>query len=155
MKRFLAILGIVAFVGGGWLVAIKDPGHQPLIDADRTRLAETELEGYAAGWVFWELSGVGNPGRAEEIRAESGRNDELNPGAVLHAFCLGAQAAGFEGSLDRDCEEWLIANRAWPTYNGRLSYAWNDAHPYPYGALGEGPGVQDNSRTGGREEIVR
>ena len=153
MNRLLAVLGILALVAGFWLVAIKPPGHVPRLDANRIRLAETEVEGYASGFVFWD--DTNNAQATAEIRAESAYSDEYDLTVVLPAFCLGAQAAGFQGSLKIDCEDWMVANEAWPTYNGNLSYAWNDAFPYPYSGFGGKADIGDDSRTGEREEIQR
>ncbi len=88
MKKFLVFLGIVALLLGAYLVGFKEPGHVPLLDANRQRLAETEAEGWAAGWTFWKTSGTGSDIMAEEKRAETALPTEYDPRKVLHSFCV-------------------------------------------------------------------
>ena len=152
---FLAGLGIVVLLLFGYAGFVKAPGHVSLLDANRTRLAETYREGWASGWTLIKTGAAGNARMAQEQRdLHSAHSDEYDPAAVLPAFCAGAIAAGFKGNLQADCLDVLRDLRLWPTYDGGLTRAWNNAFPYPLGAFGTAP-PPDDSRTGPREEQLR
>lgn len=132
---------------------MRDPGHVPLFDADLNRLAESELEGYCAGKVFWVERG-GNAEMAADCRAANPQmDDQYNLGVVQMAFCLGARASGFSGDVTVDCLQVLEQNQLWPTYDGSITDAWTKANPYPGDVWA--PPSGSGSRTGGREPAPR
>lgn len=152
MNKLLAILAISTVLIGGLLI-MKDPGHVPLFDADLNRLAESELEGFCAGKVFWVDRG-GNPEEAAACRAEYSQMDnDYHLDRVQMAFCLGVQAAGWPGDPRIECLDILQAHSLWPTYDGALTDAWTKANPYPGDIWA--PPAGTGSRTGGREPAPR
>lgn len=152
MNKLLAILAISTVLIGGFLV-MRDPGHIPLFDADLNRLAESELEGYCAGKVFWVERG-GDAEMAADCRAANPAMDnQYNLGTVQWSFCLGAKAAGFGGDVTVDCLQVLEQEQLWPTYDGSITNAWTKANPYPGDVWA--PPAGSGSRTGGREPAPR
>jgi len=149
-KRLLANVGgiivvllVLAYVG-------NRPGHIPPYDANLTRLAETERQGYCAGEVGWETSFAGDAARAAACRAErpelSGR---VNMAATVRGFCQAILDQGWDGYMDA-CLGIIADQQLWPTYDGSLTDQWNRARPYPNSALGGTSETPDGSRTGGR-----
>lgn len=158
MKRFLAVSGVFMVLLGGVYVG-RPQGHVPPFDADLRRLAETELEGFCSGLIYWQTRGQGSAADAKACRAEEDKSTEVDLRVVQLAFCRGAREGGFPGDVVTDCLLVLQALELWPTYDGQLSEAWNRAYPYPYpndfeAAPTDGR-AQPGSRTGEREELTR
>ena len=155
LLRSLLALGAVALLLFGFAGFILAPGHVPLLDANRTRLAESYLEGWASGFTYIRTGGSGSATIAAEQRESHAALDNTYDPTVVHsAFCGGAVAAGFGGNAQTDCVDVLVDLQWWPTYDGELTGAWNDAFPYPLGALGEAP-AEDSGRTGDRPIVER
>lgn len=152
MRRFLALLAISTVLIGGFLV-MKDPGHVPLFDSNLARLAESELEGFCSGLVYWDSEGAGSESLAKDCRATyTDMSAVYDLTTVQWAFCVGVVAAGFNGDPTTDCLQFLQQERYWPTYDGALTNAWAKGYRYPgdvFVAVGNG------SRTGDREEAPR
>ena len=156
LLRFLLVLGVVAVLLFGFAGFILAPGHVPLLDANRQRLAETYQEGWASGFTYMQTGGDGSASIAAEARDSHPEfNQDYNPTIVVAAFCTGAVVGGFSGNMQTDCIDVINELRWWPTYDGQLTFAWNDAFPYPLGALGEAPPEDSGGRTGGRPTIAR
>jgi hypothetical protein len=154
MNRFLAVLGTVVLLLGllaGWVL---EPGHVPLLDANRIRLAETHRQGYAAGVVFAKTNGGGSATMAEELRMESTLPDDFSPPVVIPAFCAGIVDGGFPIDVG-SCIDIMKFERYWPTYDGRISAAWNRAYPWPGGPLQSDHNDSNDGRTGPRGGFER
>lgn len=155
MIRFLAFLGTVVLLLGllvGWVL---EPGHVPLLDANRTRLAETYKEGFVSGFVFARTSGRGSADMVEETRQNyASLVDDFDPQAVIPAFCGGLVAGGFAIEIS-NCTDIMRDNQYWPTYDGALTWAWNAAYPWPGGPLVTVHTGEESGRTGGREGFER
>jgi hypothetical protein len=156
MRKLLGLMGIVVLLGAGVYVG-RPAGHIPPYDANLVRLAETELEGYCSGRTFWQTQGYGNAEQAALCREEYAGQypDTPNLGRVQLAFCLALTHVGYQGGVDT-CMAIVRTNQYWPTYDGRISAAWNRARPYPLreGLTGEQEET-DGSRTGEREGATR
>ena len=156
LLRFLLVLGVVVVLLFGFAGFILAPGHVPLLDANRVRLAETYQEGWASGFTYMRTGGEGNAGMAAEARADHpDLNQDYDPPVVVSAFCSGAVAGGFRGNQVTECINVINDLRWWPTYDGELSSSWNNAFPYPLGALGEAPPEDSGGRTGDRPIVTR
>ncbi len=151
MRIFVAI-SLALIIGG--LVYISWPtGHIPPYDANLTRLAETELQGYCAGKAFWESGGAGGGGgRASACRSELKKrySSKSNLLVVQEAFCRAIVDMGWEGKL-RDCLNIMTDQQYWPTYDGNITNAWNRARPYPRPIISGAAGSGDSSRTGSHQ----
>ncbi len=159
MRRLLAIGGVLAVLVGGLYVG-RPQGHVPPFDADLRRLAESEIEGYCSGLVYWTTRGQGNAAEAKACRSAEDKGTEVDLRAVQMAFCQGAREGGFPGDVVTDCLLVLQAVELWPTYDGQLTDAWSRAYPYPYpddfeAVPTDGDRPQPGSRTGPREEMTR
>jgi hypothetical protein len=161
MKKLLAVLGVVSVLTMGVLVwFIERP--VPLLDADRSLLAQTYNEGYCSGTVFVKSNGRGDEYEAEECRnnfKDEETNNEIDHSKVPNGFCQGILNAGLPVPVD-ECVVILRTNTLWPTLDGRLSNSWNRAYPYP----GMAVNLQDDTggrtgevgdRTGDRETFIR
>lgn len=149
--RKLAVLAVIALIGGAWYV-VRDPGHVPLFDASLQRLAETEAEAHCAGVTFWTNRGQANPAEAEDCRTTSDQSTEFDLTVVQPAFCRAVTDQGYEGGVD-NCLNILEGQKLWPTYDGGLTGAWSDTAPYPGDrALVVPP---SDSRTGSRDGFSR
>ena len=149
-KRLLANLGGLAVVVVMLAYAGNRPGHIPPYDANLTRLAETERQGYCAGEVGWKTEFAGSADQAAACRADhpeqSGR---VSMAATARGFCQAVLNQGWNGFME-ECLDILRENQYWPTYDGALTNQWNRARPYPNSALGGASDQTDSSRTGGR-----
>lgn len=150
INKLLAVGGVVALALGLFML-VRDPGHIPLLDANRTLLAETEAEGYCAGQVFMDTRGYGrNPQMMQDCIEDSTKQKEYDHSIVTRAFCEGVRSKGLPLSMD-DCLGAMIPNRYWPTMGGHLTNSWNKKFPYPGDALTTAQADSD-SRTGGRDD---
>lgn len=146
--RKLAILALVALIGGAWFI-VRDPGHIPIFDAGLQRLAETEAEGYCAGEVFWSTRGVGDEKAAQTCRAGQ-VNGERDLRAVQPAFCRAIENAGYSGP---SCIDIMENFQYWPTYVGGITDNWSETAPYPLDLAFTTPDT--DSRTGTRDGFSR
>jgi len=150
-NRLMAIGGILALVVG--LVLLVLPVQRiPLLDANRTVLAESEREGYCTGRTYAETRGRGDKNLAGECRAESSLPNVIDWNVVQGAFCRGLIASGFPITQPK-CVEIMVAQRFWPTMDGSISASWNRKFPYPGDVIVSG--TVDDSRTGDRDGIGR
>jgi hypothetical protein len=151
-KRLLAHIGgvvvvvlVLAYIG-------NRPGHIPMYDANLTRLAETERQGYCAGEVGWKTSFVGDADQAAACRAEhTEQSGRVSVAATLNGFCQAILDQGWDGYME-DCLGIMADNQYWPTYDGSLTDQWNRARPYPSTGLSGSTEAPDGSRTGGRSD---
>lgn len=146
MNKLLVVLAAIAVLGGGWLVLIRDPGPDPLLDANRTLLAETYDEGKCVGEVFWSTGGRGGPSEVADCVGRRG-SGERDLAVVQRGFCEGIVAKGYAGVAD-DCTEIMLNRRYWPTMDGTITDSWNRQFPYPGDLISAG--APDESRTGDR-----
>jgi hypothetical protein len=156
MNKLLAFCGILAVVGG-LVLLVKPVGHIPLLDANRTVLAETERQGYCAGETFWRTQGMGNEGLFAECMDASSIINELDVNSVQPAFCRAVTIEGYAGGTE-NCMDIVRSQKLWPTMTGGLSDSWNRRFPYPLDRLTAGvvPATNtDESRTGERTETDR
>ncbi len=155
-RRALAAGGI--FVIAVSLFYISQPvGHIPPYDANLTRLAESQLQGYCAGKTFWISGGVGDAGQASLCRQQlKGKySDKPNLRQVQPAFCQAIVDEGWAGTVS-DCLAIMSQNEYWPTYDGGITNSWNRARPYPVTIGGSSVGSQNGgSRTGGHQGNTR
>jgi hypothetical protein len=153
MNKLLAFGGILAVVGG-LVLLVKPVGHIPLLDANRTVLAETQRQGYCAGEAFWRSNGYGNAASFQECMSESTIVNDIDVNAVQPAFCQAVTVEGYAGGVDA-CLDIVRSQKLWPTMAGGLTDAWNRRFPYPLDRLtaGQVPTQNsDESRTGDRTE---
>jgi hypothetical protein len=156
MNKLLAFCGILAVVGG-LVMLVKPVGHIPLLDANRTVLAETQRQGYCAGEAFWRSNGYGNESAFLECMSASTIVNDFDVNAVQPAFCQAVTVEGYAGGVDA-CMDILRGQKLWPTMTGGLSDSWNRRFPYPLDRLtaGQVPVTNtDESRTGERTETDR
>ncbi len=149
-RKILAVAGVLAVVGG--LMYLSWPvGHIPLYDANLTRLAESDLQGYCAGDTFWKSGGNGNGAMAAQCRSRLAKKHSNKPDlrVVQKEFCQAIVDNGWQGTVG-DCLQIMVDNQYWPTYNGAITNAWNRARPYPqvFGSSSAGSSGS-GSRTGG------
>lgn len=148
-RKLLGMTGIVVVLSS--IVYLARPvGHIPPYDANLVRLAETPLEAYCAGDIFWKTQGVGDRDMAEDCRRQraSSLSDVPDLSKVERAFCQAIVDNGWDHSVD-DCLSIIRQYTYWPTYDGGLSNDWNRARPYPRPVV-TSDSVEDNSRTGVR-----
>lgn len=155
-ERLLFVVGGLLLGAAFWWTFVTDPGRIPMLDFNRQVLAETEVEGYCAGDIYWNTRGAGNAAKAKQCRlVNTDLSVEVDHARVLPAFCLGAQAAGFAGDLRTACEEPIRMATLWPTMDGQLTSSFDESKGYPY------PGNQvlevppGDSRTGSRDGFSR
>lgn len=153
MNKLLAVGAIAALLVGLVLLVI-DPGHIPLLDANRVVLAETEAQAYCSGIVFLETRGQG--GRPEDVAdcaQASERGQGYNHPIVIPAFCQGIISTGYQIGYEQ-CVTILVSSRYWPTADGALSQSWNKRFPYPGDVVTAGV-ADSESRTGARDSNGR
>jgi hypothetical protein len=154
MNRLLAGGGIAALALGLFLL-VMPVAHIPLLDANRTVLAESEAEGQCAGNIYAKSRGYGDPDAMKSCLASSNLNPDVDWVAVQPAFCRGVISGGVPVSQD-DCLGIMEAREFWPTATGKLTNSWNGRFPYPGGTFSSArPGSGGESRTGDREETER
>jgi hypothetical protein len=126
-----------------------------LLDANRWVLAETEQQGFCAGYSFDRNEPQEQA--ASDCRSESDLSDEINLRVVQRAACQGYATANNQDAVwVNDCEAYLQATRQWPTIDGRLTDSWNRRFPYPLSDIGiPGAPAPSESRTGDREGNTR
>ena len=150
MNKIMAAGGILALLFG-LVILVLPVSRIPLLDANRTILAETERDAYCAGLIYGETRSAGNGRLTAECRSHSDLNDEINWNIVQPAFCRAIKV-----SMDVDynfCLS-LMEDRAWwPTKDGQLADSWNRRFPYPGNRLTVGEST--DSRTGDRDGIER
>jgi hypothetical protein len=153
-RRLLFIAGCLVALLAVVYVA-RPAGHIPPYDADLNRLAETQLEGYCSGSVFWKTYGEGDGGAAAECREErAGMHEDVpNIPAVQRSFCRAVVAEGWDGTVPY-CLEILQDSKLWPTYDGQLTQEWNRARKYPQPPIQVVGSEGEGSRTGGRENAT-
>lgn len=155
--RKLAALALLAVLGGAYYL-IHDVGHVPIFDAGLQRLAESGVEGYCAGQVFWQTRGYGDAELAEDCREERAPDApkrgegpaESSIFDVQPAFCRAVEDAGYAGP---PCLDILEGSKLWPTYTGGLTDNWSDTAPYPLDVAFVIP--PSDSRTGTRDGFSR
>lgn len=155
MKKLMAILAPVILVGSLAYMAFAQP-KIPLLDANRTVLAETYLEAFCAGDAFLKTRGNGNDALAADCRElhEGRHDDEPDYERVQSAFCMGIVMAGWPGYVG-DCVSLLQEQKLWPTLDGALTNTWNRRFPYPLEGSITDVEQQSDSRTGDRENNDR
>lgn len=143
----MAVVGLSIVILG--IIYVSWPvGHIPPYDANLTRLAETERQGYCAGYSFINSQGEPNPGRVRGCRKKNMLSDKPNLIVVQKAFCQGVVDGGWEGNVNQ-CLLIMGQEQYWPTYDGGITNAWNRARPYPLTFLPtQAQTGGDNSRTG-------
>lgn len=151
MKKTLLSIALVLVATGGYFIA-ADPGHVPLFDANLTRLAETDRQGYCAGATYWNNQ-RGDAEMAAACREASTRPDGYDAQSVLMAFCQAIVDQGWPGDPTLECYDILVGYRYWPTYDGALTDAWNKANRWPGDLFA--PSTGGDSRTGDRESNAR
>lgn len=153
-RKILGVLGIMIIVLSIIYIA-RPAGHIPPYDANLVRLAETELQGYCSGKVFWNTSGNGDADSANRCRIDLANiySNEINLVKTESAFCQAVVDQGWQGTKE-DCFIILEESQYWPTYDGSISNQWNRARPYPKPVL-QSNGSQTDSRTGVRPGVTR
>ncbi len=145
---------MVAVLAG--LVMIFGPaGRVPLMDSNRTLLAETPAEGYCAAPAHFKGWGQAQFDACVE---QSNRPNEIAISEVIPNFCVGVLDEGWPGSMS-DCQAIVESGQLWPTKEptprGWLTDSWNGTFPYPGSLLGRGAQTPDESRTGDRDGNLR
>ena len=134
MKKWIITFAAVAIFAAG-IVYVKWPvGHIPTYDAHLVRLAETPLQGYCAGIVFWSTQGQGSGWQAADCRKHFAHNKKFKHYVSLSIaqkyFCKGIIKMGYDGGVG-SCIGVLDSYSYGPTYTGGLTADWNQARPYP------------------------
>lgn len=150
MNRFMAVMGILALLLG-LAILILPGGRIPLLDANRTVLAESEREGYCSGSTYGESRGVGNAQVASDCRATSELPDQVDLNEVQPAFCRALR--NYIPMSQKNCMDIMEGRQYWPTKDGSVADSWNRTFPYP-GNIMINQNVSD-SRTGDRDGIDR
>jgi len=155
MRKLLGVLGFLTIIVATLYVTLP-VGHIPLYDANLVRLAETELEGYCAGYTFPISNGVGDDVEAASCRRTyaSRYSEVFSPSAAERAFCGAIADSGRYGTDQAGCIMTIRSGQYWPTYAGSLTNDWNRARPYPL-TTGLSEAEPDDSRTGGRGVVNR
>lgn len=157
MKRMIwTLLLIVVLVGGGF-ATFRDPGRIHMYAVDGSVLAETELEGWCSGSIFWSSRQRGDDKRAAQCRKDQ---SETMDTTVAHnivqlAFCKGIQSEGFQGNIIVGCVDFLQNQRLWPTMDGKLTATWSDSYPYPLDQFGTTEGEETEDRQHERSPFER
>lgn len=152
-RKLLSAFGVLVMLLSIGYVA-RPVGHVALYDANLVRLAETGLEGYCAGIVFWSSQGTGDAAAAADCRATTtGKSTKVDVSTVERPFCRAIVESGWEGDV-ATCLDIMAGAKYWPTYDGSITDQWNRARPYPRSEL-QGIGEPDGSRTGGRSGASR
>lgn len=149
----IAVVGAIAILAS-LAYLVKPVGHVPPFDANRWRLAETQLEGFCAGEVVVKTnSQQKSPTMAAECReARKGEmSSDVNLEDAIIGFCT-AIGEGF-GMTMEDCRTAVADNEIWPLYDGGFTMAWNETFRYPGSEVLTNP--PSNGRVGDREPIVR
>lgn len=150
---YVAACGVAVVVSLAYLAMPQ--GHIPMLDANRWVLAETELQGYCAGFVFVESGGQNerDARKAKSCRVEKADVyvDRFDLDAVITGFCA-AINEGFGMDPD-ECRGITAQNRIWPLYDGGFTTDWNETWVYPGDeSLARRP---VDGRVGDRETIER
>jgi hypothetical protein len=154
-ERILFTVAAGVLTAATWWVWIADPGRIPALDFNRQVLAETEVEGYCAGRIYWTTN-AGSASKAKACRnATPDMSTEVNHAVVIISFCRGVLAEGFPGNVQSDCADAIAARSLWPTMDGRLTSAFDDTKGYPYPGDRVLPPPPSDSRTGSREGFDR
>lgn len=153
MNKLLTMGAVLALAVGGWLVFLRNPGPEPLLDANRAQLAETANQGRCAGQTFWRTQGYGDANEFANCVDQKGGAGERDLSQVVPQFCWGLIDAGWPGLLN-DCMDILYARRWWPTLTGELTDQWNRSFPYPGDVITTGK-ADSESRTGDRTGNLR
>lgn len=149
MKKFMAIGATLILIGSLVYMAFANP-HVPLLDANRTVLAESYEQGYCSGLVFGQTRGQGSASAVAECRAESDLDDEINWNLVQPGFCEGFnKATQFPTS---QCIDIVESQLYWPTLEGTVTQAWNRAFPYPGGTISDSMSSRGNDRDNNERE---
>jgi len=150
MNRMMAIGGILTLVLGLAMLVLPG-GRIPLLDANRTILAESERDGYCGGLTYLETRGGGNANSAAKCRAKSSLPDQIDLNSVQPAFCRALRSS--MSMTQTQCMDIMEGRQYWPTKDGSIADSWNRRFPYPGGMMAK-QGV-DNSRTGDRDTTER
>jgi hypothetical protein len=141
LNKFMAAAGIIVLVFGLVMIALP-VARIPLLDANRTILAESAKESYCAGVTYMKTAGAGQKDIAAECREESSKTDKIDYTVVVDEFCRGAIAGGLR-MLQKDCTSIVYDRTFWPTMDGAITNEWNRKFPYPGNLL-----VVDNESSG-------
>lgn len=153
LKVWFGLAILFSLVGAFFIVG--PAGRIPLMDANRTMLAETAAQGYCAAEAhFGRYSQIAY----DECVADSTLSQERDLGQVQPAFCRGVIDAGWPGTME-ECRQILEGEQMWPTAEltsqGYLTKSWNRKFPYPGSLIGMGSANVSESRTGDRDGEVR
>ncbi len=157
MKRVIWTITIIALLIGGAWVTFRDPGRIHIFSADGQVLAETELEAWCSGSVYWATSSRGNARKAADCRkvhAET-RDTVIDHKNVLLWFCIGIQSEGYTGDVYLDCRDFLLDIQWWPTMDGQLAEVWTDTYPFPLDVFGSRQGDDTEDRGHDRDGFER
>jgi len=127
---FVILSGLAVLAAFAYL--FQPQGHIPPFDANRWRLAESDLEGYCAGVVVTSTGQrTRNPGMAASCRAENAasHDPELDIESAITGFCA-AISEGM-GMTVEECRSIVAQNKIWPLYDGGFTTDWNETFPYP------------------------
>ena len=154
MKKVLAVAAVVAMFGGGFFAFVRPMPPIPLLDANQTVLAESDLQGYCGGLTYMTNRGKADARQAANCRADesvvASHSNDRDLRVVLPAFCQGIVDGAWDGTV-RECVSIATSYRIWPTIDGGLTDAWDDNYPYPLDGFGRQEGqTNDDSRTGDR-----
>ncbi len=151
MNKVMAFGGIIILLLG-LAMLILSSGRIPLLDANRTILAESEQEAYCAGIIYAETRGEGDARAASECRSESNLSNEVNLNIVQPSFC-NALLTTIRNLTQAECVGIMEGRQWWPTRDGGLAFSWNRSFPYPGNLIVQ---LSDgDSRTGDRDGIER
>ncbi len=147
MKKMLLFFALITILVVGLYSYAIAPPPAPLLDANRTVLAESSLDAWCSG----QLMMAGVPlATCHEDNPDLGRTRSLQQ--VVPAFCNSIVDAGWGGTYG-DCRDIMEAQLYWPIMNGDVTKAWSARYPYPLDRFLEvGPA---ESRTGDRKEVQR
>ena len=129
LNKLMAATGIIVLIFGLVMIALP-VARIPLLDANRTILAETAKESYCAGSTYMKTAGAGQKDIAAECREESSKIDDIDYTVVVDDFCRGAIDGGLR-MLQNDCTSIVYDRTFWPTMDGAITNEWNRRFPYP------------------------
>jgi hypothetical protein len=151
--RKLALIALIAIAGGAFYL-IRDVGHIPLFDANLQVLAESEVEGYCAGFVADRFNKPHDKPAADCRAANADLSDAVNYTTVQKSGCLGyAKATNKPSDWVTGCTSWMQREKFWPTRDGRITNNWSPTAPYPLDVMFDEPPT--DSRTGTRDGFSR
>lgn len=158
MKKLLTILGVMLALAWPLYMMVAQP-RIPLLDSERTLLAETYLDGMCSGITFGNTGGHGDKGLMEQCLREKAEdyNDEIDHAIVQSAWCVGFNK--ITQYPVNECKGVLATYRYWPTMEGQLTDKWNARFPYPledsFEAKEQGDSRTGDRQTNEREDITR